>query len=370
MAFKALLLLLTPLSLTADPATEAYRQAHACLISNRFAEAAARFEAAAATTNAAAAAAAWLGRGEAFFGAEQWADAIAAYDKLLATYPESPLVPNALCARGFAETKADRLSQALATFQSFLARHPTHALAPTAAASTGTLSRALAAIQRQKAEEALARETAELNAYVRAGRHREAAEAAERFLLAHPGAANLDEVRLLAAECAFRAEDFARAQTAYRRFLSLHAGHAQAARAWFELGKTLQALARFAEAADAFAHVKDNGQARALQAESLFKAGRHEESLRLYEALSRASTNKQEQARMTLAMGDCCAAQQKWAEAERLFLSVETLHVSDALRPVALKRLVDLYARAGQTNLAERTRAELRRRFPAFNEKL
>lgn len=69
---------------------------------------------------------------------------------------------------------------------------------------------------------------------------------------------------------------------------------------------------------------------------------------------------------MTLAMGDCCAALQNWEEAERLFLSVEALLASEALRPVALDRLAGLYASTGQTNQAARARAELLRRFPAY----
>lgn len=366
MAFKALSLLLLPFSLTADPATDAYRQAHACLASNRFAEAAERFEAAAATTNAAAAAAAWLGRGEALFGAKRFDGAIAAYDRLLSAFPDSPLAPNALCGRGFAEAQAGRLPEALATFKALADRFPGHALAATAGASAGAISRTLAARERQRAAAALARDTASINAPLSEGKFAEAGAAAERFLLAHPDAANLADVRLLAADCALRAKNFPNAQDAYRRFLTLHPGHAQAPRAWLELGKALRALGRHAEAADAFGRAADLPQAAQQQAECLSRAGRHEEAFRLYEALARASTNSQERARMTLAMGDCCAALQKWEEAERLFLSVETLHASEALRPVALDRLAGVYARAGQTNQADRARSELLRRFPAY----
>ncbi len=352
------------MSLAAEPAADAYRRAHGCLTSNRFEEAATAFEAATGAADPVAAAAAWLGRGEALFGGRQWAASIRAYDRLLKDYPASPLVPNALCGRGFAEVRADQLPQALATFQALLVRFPGHALAATAATSTNTLTRALAARERQRAAEALARDTAAINACVQAGKPARAAEAAERFLREHPDAPNLAEVRLAAAGCAFRAGDFPRARTVYRRFLDAHRGHPQAARAWFELGQSLHAGGLFAEAAAALEQAKAIGPAAALQAECLLKAGRPADALRLYEALARTAADKNERARATLAMGDCCVAQEKWAEAERFFLSVETLHASEALRPVALRRLADLYERTGQTRQAERARAELRRRYP------
>lgn len=366
-ALRPLLFLLSPLRLLAGPADDAYRQAHACLTSNRFAEAAALFQTATAATNATSAAAAWLGRGEALFSAKQWGDAVRAYNALLAAYPESPLAPNALCARGFAELRAGRLADAHATFQSFAARHPGHALAATAAAAAETLSRTLAARDKQRAEAALARETAAINDGMQSGKWAEAAAAAERFLAAHPEASNVAEVRFIAASAAFRANDFPRAQKAYRLFLEQHPRHAQAPRAWLELGKALQALSLYGEAATAFAHANDRAQAAPLQAECLLKAGSTAEALRLYETLAQTAADKEERARAALALGDCYAAQEKWEEAERLFLSVETLHASEALRPVALGRLAGLYERAGQTNRAARARAELRRRYPAFN---
>lgn len=367
MYFRALALFLFPLAVAAEPAADAYRQAHACLTSNRFAEAAEHFRAAAASTNASAAAAAWLGCGEACFGAKRFDAAVAAYNRLLSDYPASPLAPNALCGRGFAEAKADRLPEALATFKDFAARFPGHALAATAGVSADAISRTLADRERQRAAAALARDTAAINAPLSEGKLAEAGAAAERFLLAHPDASNLADVRLLAADCALRAKDFSRAQDAYRRFLTLHPGHGQAPRAWLELGNALRALGRYAEAADAFGRAANLPQAASQQAECLSLAGRHAEALRLYEALARASTNDQERARMTLAMGDCCAALQNWEEAERLFLSVEALLASEALRPVALDRLAGLYASTGQTNQAARARAELLRRFPAYH---
>jgi len=173
-------------------------------------------------------------------------------------------------------------------------------------------------------------------------------------------------VRHLAATCAFRAEDFARAVTAYRRFLDLHPRHAQAPRAWLELGRSLAALSRDEEAADAFGRAPPGPSSAALQAESLFKAGRTADAMRLYESLAQTAPDPDARARATLALAYGYAAQEKWAEAERLYLSVETLLDSAALRPVALDRLASLYARAGQTNLASRARAELRRRYPDF----
>ena len=127
-----------------DPAASAYRQAYGYLTSNRYVEAAACFETAAATTNADMAAAAWLGRGEALYGAKQWDAAIASYDALLKIYPHSPHAAQALYARGFTEFQSGRLPQALATLSTFTAHYPSHALAATAVASTGTITRTLA----------------------------------------------------------------------------------------------------------------------------------------------------------------------------------------------------------------------------------
>jgi TolA-binding protein len=365
--FGLLFILLAPVRLTADPTDDAYRLARACLTSNRFTEAATHFEAAASSTNATIAAAAWLGRGEALYSVKQWDAAISAYNTVLTAYPESPLAPNALCARGFAETQLARLPQAQATFTSFLERFPSHALAATATASGRAIAQTLEAQAKQKAEAALARETAYINTCMLNKRFLDAAHAAERFLLAHPDTAHRAELSLIAANCAFRAGDLARAQNAYRTFLSQHPQHAQATCAWFELGKILDARSLYDEAASAFEKAKDNAESAARQADSLFKAGRTTDALRLYETISHASTDKLEVARTTLAMGDCYAAQEKWAEAERFFLSVETLHASETLRPIALDRLTALYERMGQTNLATRTRAERHRRFPDRN---
>jgi tetratricopeptide (TPR) repeat protein len=359
-----LLTALLPLAaLAADPAADAYRRAHACLTSNRFAEAAMLFETAAHSTNAPAAAAAWLGRGEALYGAKQWPAAIAAYDALLARYPTNALAPSALCGRGFAETQAGLLPQALATFSTLAETYRGHALAATAAASTGSLARTLAAQARHRQTEALARDLDSINTLTRNGSHAESSAAAERFLREHPDHPQAAHLRLLAADGAFRAGDWPRAEATLRAFLTHHSQHAQAPRAQLQLGRALCALGRFAEAADAFAQAADR-EAPLLCAESLLKAGRTADALARYESLARAAAEPSARARAALAAGDCHAALKHWDEAERAFLSVEILQSADELRPIALAHLADLYDKRGQTNQAARARDDLRRRYP------
>lgn len=338
-----LVLCLTPLAFLAPPAAlaagsaaDAYREARAHLAARRYEEAAARFEAAAATTNAAAAAAAWFGRGKALYGAKRWEAAIAAYDALLKTCPEGALAPNALYSRGHAEHQAGHLERALATFTEFKRRYPDHALAAASALSINTLSLALEAQARQQSVAAVTRELAAINASVHAEKYEEARAAAERFLQAHPGHPQAADLRYLAATCAYRAKDFVRAAEGYRAFLAGHPQHARAAAAREQL------------------------------AESLFRAGRFDEALLLYEALAIEADTPQAEARATLAIGDCHAAQQKWDEAERDYLSVEVLQGCDALRPVALGRLADLHEKKGQPEKARQLREERNRRYPGF----
>lgn len=360
---SALLLLAAPWPLAAAPEA-AYRQAHACLVSNRFEEAAALFEQAAAATNAEAAAAAWLGRGEALYGAKRWQAAAEAYGALLARFPASALAPNALCGRGFAESQAGRHQQALDTFAELLRSYPQHALAPAAAASTGTLARALADQARQRQEASLARDLAAVNALLSGGRSAEASAAAERALRDHPACAQAAELRFIVADGACRAADWARAEPALRLFLERHPGHASAPRARELLARALSALGRHGEAADAFARLP-GADAALRRAEALVQAGRPAEALACYDALAAEASDPAQKARARLAAGDCRAALKQWDEAERAYLSVEVLGADDELRPAALARLAALYDAVGRTNLALRTRAELLRRYPA-----
>lgn len=348
----------------AAPADDAYRRAHAQLAARRYAEAAALFQTAAGTTNADAAAAAWLGRGEALYGAKQWDAAIAAYDTLLKKFPAHRLAPNALYARGFSEHQAGRLPQALATFTAFKSRYPNHAFAPACAASIDKLSRTLEAQSKRQAAEALTREVSAINALVREAKHAEAAEAARRFLQAHPADPQAADLRYLIAASAFLSQDYGQAVEAYRDFLARHPTHAQATTARFELGNALRALARYGDAADAYASATNQPQAAVLRAECLFKAGRPDEARKLYEAIARSASDPEAKANATLALGDCCAALQSWDTAERAYLGVEVLQGNDALRPVALARLADMYDRMGQPEKARITREELRRRYP------
>lgn len=318
----------------ADHAGDAYRDARAHLSARRYAEAAARFEAAADTTNSTAAAAAWFGRGEALYGLRLWDAASAAYGTVLDRFPASPLAPQALYARGHAEQQAGRLPQALATLTAFKDRYPAHALTPACVIAIEKISRALEAQARQRALAAVAREMAAINALVRAEKFAEAGAAADRFLQAHPGHAQTAELRYLCAACAYRAKEFDRAAEAFRAFLDRHPQHARAAEARSQLG------------------------------DSLFQAGRYDEARGLFEKMAGEAPDPQEEARLTLALGDCHAAQQRWEEAERAYLSVEVLQGCDALRPVALKRLADLYEKRGLPDRARRTREDLRRRYP------
>ena len=329
-----IVLFLTVLSASADPAAEAYRDARALLSADRKAEAAARFEAATATTNANAAAAAWFGRGEALYGLQQWAATVTAYDTLLKRYPTSPLAPQALFARGHAEHQAGRLAQAVNTFTAFQKQYPANALAPSCTALIGRISKTLEIRARQQATEKLTRELAAINAAVRTEKFDEARSIIERFMQTHPEHPQTADLRFLLATCAYRTKDYNRAAELYRLFLNKHPQHARAA------------------------------VARTQLADSLMRSGLYEEARVLYAQWADETQDPQEEARATLSIGDCYAAQQKWDDAERAFLSVEVLRGSDALRPIALNRLASLYDKMGQSDKARRTREDLRRRYP------
>ncbi len=322
------------LTALAAPAADAYRQAHAHLAAHRYAEAAALFQTATATTNAAAAAGAWLGRGEALYGAGQWDAAIAAYDTLLKTCPSSPLAPNALCSRGFAEHRAGQLRQALATFTAFKTQYPNHALTPACAASIDKISRTLVSQAEQQAVAAVAGELAAVNAFMRSSQFAEARDNAERFLKAHPEHPQAAELSYLSATCDYRSKEYTRAAETYRLFLDRHPQHAQASMARDQL------------------------------ADCLMQVKRYDDARGLYAQIARDTSDPQKKARATLALGDCLTAQQQWDEAELLYLNVEVLQGCDSLRPVALARLAALYEKMGQPDKARRTREDLRRRYP------
>lgn len=318
----------------ADPAADAYREAHAHLLARRHAEAAARFKDAAATTNATFAAAAWFGRGEALYALRQWEGAIAAYDALLAAHPSNPLAADALYARGCAEMQAGQSRKALETFTAFLARFPEHARRAACAAAITSLTRTHDAEERRAAVEAETRELADINAALREARFAEAESGAERFLQAHPAHPQAGDLRYLRATCAYRAKAFERAAGAYRDFLRLHPQHARAA------------------------------AAREALADSLMQSKAYDEASAAYASLLEEAETSRQKALALLALGDCAAAQAQWDKAEQTYLRVELLEASDDLRPAALSRLADLYDRMGQPDKARRTRDDLRRRYP------
>lgn len=324
----------TPLAADEPAADAAYRAARAHLQARRFAEAADGFARAAASTNATFAAAAWLGRGEALFGLGDWDKADAAYAELLARYPDSPLAPRALYARGHAAQRADRLDRAHAHFAAFIDRYPTNTLREACTAALATVMAAQQARERQTARAAVTAELTAINAALRAERWEEAHTAADRFLTAHPDHDQVPELHLVVAACAYRTGDYAGAAEAYRRLLERAPQHARAA------------------------------EARARRAECLFKTGDFEEARALYVELAEADDEPEARARATLAIADCDAALKRWAEAERAYLSVEVLLGCEALRPVALQRLAALYDAMGQPEKASRTRDALRRRYP------
>ena len=351
-------------SALADPAADAYRRGYACLTSNRYSEAAAFFQTACATTNPVSAAAAWLARGEALYGLKQWDGASAAYGNLLKNYPASPHVVRALYARGCAEYQAGQLQQARATFSDFIARNPKHALAATAAASSDAITRTLAAQSKQRETEETARTFSAINAFARDGKFADAADAARRFLLAHPEHPQSAELRYLAANSALRAKDYSQAVTAYRDFLARHPKHAQASKAQLELGGALQALARYGEAADVYA-TASGAEAPLLCAENLFKAGRYEQALDRYQALAKRASDPDVATHAAIATGDCYAALKQWKTAESVYLNAAgRLSSDDAQRPHALAHLATLYESMGQTNQAARAREGLKRRYP------
>ena len=328
-------LTLAAVSAFAGPAEEAYREARAHLSARRFAEASACFEAATVATDTSVAAAAWFGRGEALYGTGQWRAAADAYDTVIRRYPDSFLVPQALYARGHAEHRSGRLAQALDTLSAFKKNYPTNALTPTCILSIESITRLLETQARQKAIAEVTRELAAINAAVRAEEFDEASIAAERFLKAHPESPQAAELRFLIATCAYRNKAYDRAAEKYQAFLDHHPQQ-----------------------------VRSN-EARRLMADSLFRAGRYEEARLLFEKIAQETDDPQEEARVTIAIGDCQAARQNWDEAERTYLNVEVLLNCDALRPVALKRLADLYEKRGQPDRARRTREDLRRRYPS-----
>lgn len=361
----ALLLTLLCRATHGDSAASAYRQAHACLVSNRFAEAAALFTAATASTNPATAAAAWLGCGEARYRAEQWQAAIDAYAHLLTAYPDSPLAPNALCSRGFAEYQAGRLPQAQSTLMDFAARYPAHALTARAISSAETIARTLAAQSQHREAEAVISELAAVNALLRESRSAEAAAAAHRFLQAHPDHPQAADLRYLAATCLRLSKNVAGAVDAYRDFLAHHPHHPQAPRAKLELGNALAALNRFTEAADVYAEAADTqAEAEPLRADCLFKAHRYAEALPLLEKHSRSAADARQKAQTMLLVGDCYASLKERSKAERAYLDVELFCDDNALRPAALGRLASLYDSTGSPTQAAQIRNELKRRFP------
>lgn len=361
--FFAALLSVASRTVLADPAADAYRKGYASLTANRYSEAAAFFKDATHTTNATAQAVAWLGQGEAFYGAKQWDDAIAAYDMLLKSYPKSPHAARALYARGLAEFQAGRLPAALNALSSFITRYPNHPLAATAIASTGTLTRALNAQVKLREYEKVTHDLTEINALSHSEKAVETATAVRLFLQAHPDHPQAAALRYLAANCALRAKDYTLAVSAYRDFLAHDPQHAQNRQARIELGNALYALGLFSEASDVYATASGT-DAQFLCADSLVKAKRFEEALTRYQALMKHSLDPAKTARATLAMGDCYAALKKWEEAEHAFLSVEVLLTSDALRPIALDHLANLYENKGQPDKAATVRKELKRRFP------
>jgi TolA-binding protein len=321
------------LPLMADPAADAYRDARAHLVARRFAEAADGFRKATQTTNAVAAAA-WFGLGEASYGLKRWDEAIAAYGTVLARHPDAPFAPNALYSRGQAEFHAGRQEDALATFLAFKGRYPAHALASSCASAADSLAATLRAQAQREELARIAGELAAIDAAVRNGKFTEARAAASRFLDAHPAHARAAELRHLMATCACRATQYAEAAEDFRVFLQHHPRHALAAAAQMRL------------------------------AECLLKAERYDEAREAFGALAETREDPQEKARATLALGDCDAAQSRWEDAERAYLNVEVLQASEALRPVALKRLAELYDMMGRPDKARRAREDLRRRYP------
>lgn len=331
--FLCLCLLSAFRSQAGDTPADAYREGRAALAARRYADAAARFETAARATNDMAAAA-WFGRGEALYGLKQWKPAMAAYETLLKRYPDHALAPAALFARGCAEQQTGDLQHALATFTAFRKAYPKHALNTRCATAIGLISKTLDAQARQQAVLQVARELAAINDAVRAEKFDEASAAVTRFMHAHPDHPQTAELHYLQAACAYRMHAYDRAIGLYRAFLTRYPRHVRAAAAHIQLG------------------------------DSLMQAGHYQDALTYYIREIGTAQTSDDEARDTLAIGDCYTALRLWDEAERAYLKVEVLQDCDALRPVALKRLAALYDKTGQPDKARRTREDLQSRYP------
>ncbi|HEX2500697.1 MAG TPA: tetratricopeptide repeat protein [Methylomirabilota bacterium] len=176
-------------------------------------------------------------QGETLFRLRRFEEARDRYARFLGLKPASPLVPEALYARGLAELETGRADGAVDTLRDFLREYPTHARAPTAAYSA-------------------AREL------IRARRWEDALALLTPYAARYPGSPYLAETRYLLGVAQVEAGRPEGVRT-LEQFIAQNSGS--------ELVPT----------------------ARALVAEAQVKAGRPREALEQYQALVRAAPTAQ-----------------------------------------------------------------------------
>lgn len=279
------------------------------------------------------------------------ADAKATLEQFIKTCPKSPLLAKAHYTRGALQEKSDELDPAAYHYAAALA------LKPDADMQEMIRFRRIAVLQRQ-------------------GKNDEAA-AMLQPVLATPAQAKIPVATMeWLARWQLAKNDYAAAEEAATNLIARTKDEVLRQSAWYVAGLARQALTNLAGARVAFEAVA--AATNAVPSREAIEASLHlgEVLLALNDAAAAtaAFARSAEQAgtdalldiraRSYHGLGLAAAAQGKWEEAARYFMSVAVLFDDAALTPECLYRAADAFGRQGRADEKQKTREELKRRYP------
>jgi TolA-binding protein len=279
--------------------------------------------------------------GQAQANAGRAEDAVAAYDRLLADYPESSLRAQAQYAKGALAFQRGDYGRAIANYQAVIDGYPGSPLAPKAQYGIGD-----ALYNQGNLREATAAYRAVLDRYPNSpfvvdalsgvqyaltaqGEDHQLDQIVQRYAEQNPDAAVLDELRFRQAEGAFQSGNLQEAITAFRDFVRtaedeslLAAANLYLGRAYADLGQPREAEPFLRRVIERYPNASVRAEAETRLGALYLDAEQYDEALALYRSLGAEAVTPQAGAEARLGEAEALLGLGRVADAETLFGAV------------------------------------------------
>ena len=279
--------------------------------------------------------------GQAHANAGRTDEALAAYDRLLAQYPESPLRAQAQYAKGEIAFRQGDYDRAIADYQTVVEEYPGSPVAPKAQYGIGD-----AHYNQGNLREATVAYRAVLDRYPNSpfvvdalsgvqfaltaqGEEHRLDEVVQRYAEQNPDASVLDELRFRQAEGAFQSGNLREAITAFEDFLRsgtdeslLAAANLYIGRAYADLGQPDQAVPYLRRVVERYPAASVRPDAAARLGALYLDAERYDDALALYRSLGAEAATPELGAEARLGEAEALLGLGRVADAEDLFGAV------------------------------------------------